>query len=143
VAASLLGSTGCAAASAFSPTLPAALPNLAGWEKHGARGIIENPRRIVDYELFVRPGREATYEVIRYRIHPAAGSGADPSAGEKLQWDLDGRNLRRFELVTDAGGSHWEEISKTSDGYARETKVIIALLSLHRKRLGLSDVFSP
>jgi hypothetical protein len=45
--------------------------------------------------------------------------------------------------VTDAGGSHWEEISKTSDGYARETKVIIALLSLHRKRLGLSDVFSP
>jgi hypothetical protein len=145
VAASLLGSAGCAAAStsAFSPTLPAALPSLVGWEKHAARGIIENPSRIVDYEFFVRPGREATYEVIRYLIHPAGRSGGDPSAGEKLQWDLDGRNLRRFELVTDAGGSHWEEFSKASDSYTRETRVILDLLSLHRRRLGLSDAFSP
>lgn len=146
--ASLLGHAGCAAASAsaFSPTLPAALPNLDGWEKRAARAALDDPSRIVEYELFVRPGREATYEVIRYRIrYPAGWARADGvySANEKLQWDLNGRTLRRFELVPGEGGARWEELSAASDRYARETSVILSLLSLHRKLLGLRSALIP
>ena len=144
--ASLLGSAGCAAASAFSSTLPAALPNLDGWEKRAARANLDHPSRIIEYELFVRPGREATYEVIRYRIrYPGRQERADgaDSTNEKLQWDLNGRTLRRFELVPGEGGARWEELSAGSDRYARETAVILTLLSLHRKLLGLRSALIP
>ena len=145
LAASWLGLTGCAivSASAFSPTLPADLPNLDGWEKNVARTDLDHPRRIVEYEFFVRPGRGATYEVIRYRIrYPDALRSADPaySPNEKLQWDLNGRELRRFELVPGASGARWEELSAGSERFARETGVILGLLSLHRKLLGLDDL---
>lgn len=142
--AALLGCAGCAvvSASAFSPTLPADVPNLDGWEKRAARTDLDNPRRIVEYELFVRPGRGATYEVIRYRIrYPDALVRADAAytPNEKLQWDLNGYTLRRFELVPGADGARWEELKAGSGPYTRETGVILGLLSLHRKLLGLHD----
>jgi hypothetical protein len=145
LAACWLASSSCASASAsaFSTTLPAEVPNLDGWEKSVARTDLDHPRRIVEYELFVRPGREATYEVIRYRVrYPDAMARTDPAytPNEKLQWDLNGRMLRRYELVPVADGSRWEELSPASERFARETGVILGLLSLHRKLLGLDDL---
>jgi hypothetical protein len=141
LAAALLGGAACASSSyAFSYRLPAELPSLEGWEKNEAQGDLANPRGVIDYQLFVRPGRGAVYEVIRYRMTFAdadegARRGFNPN--ERLQWDLNGHTLRRFELVPTAQGARWEELTAGSERYSRETGVILSLLGLHRKLLGL------
>lgn len=143
IAASPTGGAGCGASgSAFSHTPPADLPSLEGWESSEARAQVFNPSRTVEYQLFVRPGRGATYEVIRYRITYADAreskeQGETPN--ERLQWDLDGRTLRRFELVPTPRGPRWEELVAGSARYARETGVILALMGLHRKLLRLDE----
>jgi hypothetical protein len=138
----LLVCGGCASASSFSPTLPVGVPSVAGWEKSEARAELERPRRTVEYQLFVRPGREATYEVIRYRVtysdaRERARVAYTPN--ERLQWDLNGRTLRRFELVPGAEGARWEELAVGSERFTRETGVILSLMSLHRELLHLRD----
>lgn len=135
---SLLCCAGCGSSSTFSYSLPAGVPSLAGWEKNEERAELDGPSRIVEYQLFVRPERGATYEVIRYRI-----TFADPdesvrlgyAPNERLQWDLNGRTLRRFELVPTAQGARWEELSSGSQRYTRETGVILGLMGLHRELL--------
>ena len=143
LAAALLACVGCGlSASRFSYTLPADIPSLEGWEKSEARAELDGPSRVVEYQLFVRPGRGATYEVIRYRItyaDPDESVRAGYAPNERLQWDLNGRTLRRFELVPTAQGAHWEELSRGSQRYSRETGVILGLMGLHRELLFLRD----
>jgi hypothetical protein len=141
LAAALCGGAACASStSSFSLMLPPGVPSLEGWEKNEARGELSAPRGVIDYQLFVRPGREAVYEVIRYRMKFAnAGEGARAgfNANEHLQWDLNGRTLRRFELMPTEQGARWEELAAGSERYSRETAVILGVLGLHRKVLGL------
>lgn len=135
---SLLCCAGCGSSSTFSYTLPAGVPSLQGWEKSEARAELDGPSRIVEYQLFVRPGRGATYEVIRYRIayaDPRESERLGDTPNERLQWDLNGRTLRRFELIPTAQGARWEELAAGSQRYTRETGVILALMGLHRKLL--------
>jgi hypothetical protein len=141
---SLLCCFGCGSisTSTFSYTLPADVPSLAGWEKSEARTELDRPKCVVEYQLFVRPERGATYEVIRYRItyaDPAEGLRLGISSNERLQWDLNGHTLRRFELMPTAQGGHWEELSRGSHRYSRETGVILGLLGLHRELLFSRD----
>jgi hypothetical protein len=139
-----LAASACAAASALSPTLPEIVPELGGWERIAARATLQNPARSVDYEFYVRPGREATYEVIRYRVtfrdQREARRRTDESY-ERLQWDLDGRRLRRFELVPGSPQAHWEELAAGTQRFSRETATILELLGQHRKLLGLGERF--
>jgi hypothetical protein len=142
LAAALSCGAACASSGpAFSYALPPDLPSIEGWEKNEARGEMADPRGVIEYQLFVRPGREAVYEVIRYRMtftDASEGARAGYNANERLQWDLNGRTLRRFELVpTSQGGRRWEELAAGSQRFARETGVILGLLGLHRKVLGL------
>ena len=140
LAAALLGGGACSSSRAFSTGLPSDLPSLEGWEMNEAHGKMANPRGIIEYQLFVRPGRGAVYEVIRYRMTFAnadEGLRAGLSANERLQWDLNGRTLRRFELMPSAQGARWEELTAGSDRFTRETGVILGLLGLHRKVLGV------
>jgi hypothetical protein len=120
--------------------LPPGLPNIEGWEKNEAHGELAAPRGTIAYQLFVRPGREAVYEVIRYRMTFAdarEAARAGYNSNEHLQWDLNGRTLRRFELVPTPQGSRWEELDAGSERYRRETGMILGVLGLHRKVLGL------
>ena len=113
---SLLCCAGCGFSSTFSHTLPAGLPSLAGWEKNEERTELAQPSRIVyaDPEESVRLGY---------------------APNERLQWDLNGRTLRRFELVPTAQGARWEELSSGTERYTRETGVILGLMGLHRELL--------
>jgi hypothetical protein len=138
VAASLLATTSCGPAILFSYPVPTGVPNTKGWEMSEAWAELDHPRRTVEYQLFVSPKRQATYEVIRYRLtyaDPADGARSQYTPNERLQWDLDGRTLRRFELVPGSQGLKWEEIAAGSDRYTQETAVILALLGLHRQLL--------
>jgi hypothetical protein len=119
--------------------LPAGIPTWPAGRR--ARDERNSTRRgSVAYQLFVRPSRQAAYEVIRYRItllDPAAQAEYAPN--ERLQWDLDGRRLRRFELVAGESGERWEELTAGSDRYRRETGVILGLMGLHRELLYRRD----
>lgn len=144
--AAAIGLGACASASSFSRTLPAGVPALEGWEKSTGRAELDDPHRIVSYEFFVRPGREATYEVIRYRISytdPLVRARLDYTSNERLQWDLDGRRLRRFELVPQGEVERWEELAADSQRFQRETGVILRVLGLHRQLLQLRDGRAP
>ena len=139
---SLLCCASCGSSSTFSRTLPTGVPSLEGWEKNEARAELERPSCIVEYQLFVRPERGGTYEVIRYRItyvDPDESLRLGYAANERLQWDLNGRTLRRFELVPTAQGARWEELSSGSQRFSRETGVILGLMGLHRKLLRLDE----
>jgi hypothetical protein len=138
VAVSLVACAACGSAARFSYPLPAGVPSTEGWEMSEARAELDHPRRIVEYQLFVSPRRSATYEVIRYRIRysdPAESERLKHTANEQLQWDLDGRTLRRFELMPDEQGARWEELAAGSERFRRQTPAILSLLFLHRELL--------
>jgi hypothetical protein len=138
LAASLLACASCGSTIRFFYPLPVGVPSIEGWEMSEARAEFDHPRRVVEYQLFVSPKRNATYEVIRYRVtyaDPADRVRLRYTANERLQWDLDGRKLRRFELMPGTQGAHWEELTAGSERYTRETGVILSLLGLHRELL--------
>lgn len=126
----------------LAKTLPEAIPSLEGWEKITGEADLEDPPRSVRYEFYVNPKRLGLYEVVRYRIrHPRSPeSGRDT---EKLQWDVDGATLRRFECSPTDGPPHgecrWTELPRGSPEYERELGPILWLLGLHRRLLQERD----
>jgi hypothetical protein len=138
VAMSLVAGASCGPAVRFSFPLPAGVPSTDGWEISEARAELDHPRRTVEYQLFVSPKRSATYEVIRYRItyaDAAERARSQHTANEQLQWDLDGRTLRRFELMPGEQGARWEELAAGSERFRLQTPAILSLLALHRELL--------
>jgi hypothetical protein len=132
--------SGCGG-STFVATLPQGLPDLRTWEKSTGWAELDSPRRTVEYELYVGPQRQGVYSVTRYRItikdpHEQRKSGITPI--EKLQWDLDGRDVRRFECAPPSGrGAHctWKQIPTGSPEYLREMPVLLSVYGLHRRLL--------
>jgi hypothetical protein len=124
--------------------LPDALPDISGWERSSGFAEFDAPRRSFEYELYVDPARGATYAVTRYWIRvddPEERRKADITDTEKLQWDVDGRKLRRFECRPDPGGGAcmWVEFEFDSPEYRRELKPVLAIYALHRKLLHERD----
>jgi len=119
--------------------LPAALPDISGWERSAGYAELQDPARSFEYELYVDPAYGAKYSVTRYRIHvddPEEARKADITDTEKLQWDVDGRTLRRFECRPVAHGPCvWVEFEFDSPEYRRELKPIFAVYALHRRLL--------
>lgn len=120
--------------------LPAAIPDISTWERSSGFAEFDAPKRRFEYELYVDPERGASYAVTRYWIHvddPAEGRKADITDTEKLQWDVDGRTLRRFECRPDPSGGPcvWVEFEFDSPEYRRELKPILAVYSIHRNLL--------
>ncbi len=118
----------------FSPQVPPALPAFRGWERISGDIEVESPRLAIQYEFFVNPERPASYEVVRYRIVQLdAPEGRRYATSEKLQWDRDGLDVRRFECVAEASGCAWREMEKGGKDYLLEVPVVIWLYGLHRK----------
>ena len=119
--------------SPFARTVPLDLPHFQGWERISGDVQLESPRMSVQYEFFVNPARPAIYEVVRYRIVELDFTEARryPTT-EKLQWDRDGRDVRRFECAGEPGQAcAWREMAKGGDDYTREIPVLIWLYGLH------------
>jgi hypothetical protein len=127
-------------ARSLAPHLPAVLPDISTWERSSGFAEFDSPRRRFEYELYVDPARGASYAVTRYWIHvedPNERRRADITDTEKLQWDVDGRQLRRFEcrLIPGPGPCVWFEMQFDSPEYRRELKPILAVYSIHRRLL--------
>lgn len=119
----------------FSPSLPPGVPSVEGWERVAGEADFADPELLVRYEFFVRPGRDGAYEVVRYRF---AGKGAvDYALHERLQWDVNGREVRRYECLPReppaAPGCTWRELVRGSEPYRSEVRVVLWLYNLHRR----------
>jgi hypothetical protein len=119
--------------------LPAILPDISTWERSSGFTGLETPRGRFEYELYVDPARGASYAVTRYRIQiddPEEALRAGFSDTEKLQWDVDGRKLHRFECrpVPDSP-CVWSEMAAGSPEFLKELPSILAVYSVHRKLL--------
>jgi hypothetical protein len=126
-----------AALAPFSAELPRDVPTAtSGWERISGDLEFESPRISVQYEFFVNPARPAIYELVRYRIvelGPVVESRRYPTT-EKLQWDRDGRDLRRFECMpAPRSGCAWREMEKGTPDYLREVPVLMWLYGMHRR----------
>jgi len=143
----LLGLAALAAAcgtAGFAAALPPGLPDVTGWERSAGSAELENPRRSVAYELLVHPDRPAVYSVTRYRTRLAAQDGAGgPGWHEKLQWDRDGKDVRRYTCEKPAGATRrpcrWREFARGSAEYDLEMPVILSIYALHARLLSERD----
>ena len=122
----------------FAETVPDVVPSVTGWERIEGTFDLQKPRVAVQYEFYVNPQRPAIYEVVRYRVTelgPQKKGGTPYPTTEKLQWDLDGRDLRRFECVAPAAqdACKWREMAKGSDDYLREVGVLLWIYDLHNQ----------
>ena len=120
----------CTTGSRFSAHLPQGLPDLARWERLRGSAEVEAPPRKVEYELYIAPARPAVYSVTRYRITP---KNAKLPAHEKLQWDRNGVDVRRYECVPEtAAGStpcRWSELARGSPEYIGELGPLLSVYS--------------
>jgi hypothetical protein len=120
----------------FSASVPEGTPSVLGWERIAGELEVASPHVLLQYEFYVNPERQAAFEVVRYRITDlgAVPEGRRFPATEKLQWDLDGRDLRRWECVPHPdSGCRWREMGKDSLDYAREVPVILWIYGQYRR----------
>lgn len=126
----------------LSTDLPAAIPDMSGWEV--VTGEIDNARMQANYRFYVNPEREALYQVIHYRVRlfgPTAEAGRRYPPTEKLVWnEKPGRaHLRCFERVPAGSGRgvRWAERAHGTPDYLDEMGMVVQILALHRQaRLG-------
>ena len=139
-AAAILGVTTAPFAIAhFSQVVPRGIPSVRGWERITGDVEFESPRVAVQYEFYINPARPGAYEVVRYRVTDLSAGGVDRprhAATEKLQWDLNGRDVRRFQCLSDAGGDGcaWQEMEKGGADYLREVPVLLRLYGAHNRK---------
>jgi len=133
---------GCAS-TGLANHLPQGLPDVSGWEHSSGRVEFDNPRRTLEYELIVNPERPGVYSIARYRIRllqreAAASTLAD---AEKLQWDRDGVDVRRYvcEPNRTAWGCHWRELARHGREYDLEMPTLLSLYALHARLLNERD----
>jgi hypothetical protein len=134
-----LTATPLAVVAQFSEKVPMAVPSVEGWERIVGDLELARPHVAVQYEFYVNPARPGTYEVVRYRVTDLGPVPKDKTrypTTEKLQWDRDGRDLRRFECVervASGPGCAWHEMEKNGADYAREVPVLLWLYGAHNQ----------
>ena len=122
----------------FAKGVPAGVPSVAGWERISGELELADPHVSVQYEFYVNPERLAAYEVVRYRITERSSVVASRryAATEKLQWDRDGRDVRRWECMPAAGrGCDWREMARDTKEYIREVPVLLWLYGQHQRKM--------
>ena len=136
-----LTATPLAVVAQFSVKVPMAVPSVEGWERIAGDLELHNPHVAVQYEFYVNPARPAIYEVVRYRVTDLGPVPKDKTrypTTEKLQWDRDGRDLRRFECLPRAAGGAgcaWHEMEKGGADYVREVLVLLRLYDAHNRMM--------
>lgn len=139
VVAGALLSFACAGGVRFETRLPPELPDISRWETSSGSAELTEPRRTVQYELFVSPKRPSVYSVTRYRV---LEHELPSHSYEKLQWDKDGRDVRRYECApapTGLGPCRWREYRRGSAEYDGEMGTVMAVYFLHAELLQRRD----
>jgi len=136
----------CRSASRFTAALPPGLPDVRAWDKSEGTAELDDPRRLVEYELYVGPVRPGVYGVTRYRItlaDPEARRTTGLTANEKLQWDVDGGEVRRFECLAERDNRRapcrWKEYARGSAEYDAEMRPLLSIYALHAALLRRRD----
>jgi hypothetical protein len=127
---------GCAVTARLAGHLPPDLPDVSRWERSDGEVEFVDPRRRVQYRLYVDPARPGVYAVTRYRIahhDPAERLPGDHTDREQLQWHKADRDVRRYECapVASGGGCAWRELAKDSAEYKQMMPTLLQLYSLH------------
>jgi hypothetical protein len=117
---------GCASSGLFTRELPGEVPDTRGWEKKTGRARCANPVGVIDFELFVSPLRPMVYSVTRYRITLASKQTPE---NEKLQWDKDGRDVRRYECLPAGADApcRWREFAHGTAEYDHELGALMTV----------------
>lgn len=121
----------------FPERVPLAIPSVEGWERISGDLAFEALRVDVKYEFYINPARPAVYEIVRYRVtdrDPVRRKKDRYPADERLQWDRDGRDIRRYACMADpapGAGCSWQEMEKGGDDYLREVPVLLWLYGAH------------
>ena len=122
----------------LSRDAPAMVPSAEGWERISGDVELDRPRVAVSYEFFVNPERPLIYEIVRYRVTRLGAKGSAPARGnEKLQWDRDGRDLRRFECMAGDAADQacaWREMDKDAAEYRDEVPMLLAMYAAHNRK---------
>lgn len=130
----------CASGARFSPQLPPELPDVSRWETISGSFDFDKPPTRLDYQLFVAPARPAVYSVTRYRFTPTS---ARQPVHEKLQWDRNGVEVRRYECVPESPSRavpcRWEEFLRGSPAYDQELMPLLSVYNTHARLLRLRD----
>ena len=125
----------CAASSRFSGPLPQGLPDVARWERFRGSYALETPRVTVEYELYVAPARPSVYSLTRYR---ATLEHAQEPSREKLQWDRNGLDVRRYECVPQTAAAsmpcNWNEFLRGSPEYNQELDLLLQVYGMHARQ---------
>ncbi len=122
-------------------SFPVGVPDATGWETSSGAAQFGSPGYTVEYQLYVSPEREAVYTLARYRVSfddPAERERNGIDATEKMQWDVDGRELHRYECVGAVRASdpcEWHELRAGTPEFKRETPILLMLFGLHRRLL--------
>lgn len=122
----------CASGARFSPQMPPDVPDVSRWETSSGSFEFENPPTRLEYQLYVAPARPAVYSVTRYRFTPKS---ARQPVHEKLQWDRNGLDVRRYECVPDSPARavpcRWEEFLRGSPAYNQELVPLLSVYNTH------------
>ena len=133
----------CASRARFAP-LPAGLPDVSGWETSSGRVEFPNPPTLLEYQLYVAPWRPSVYSVTRYRFSPKNMKNV---AHEKLQWDRNGVDVRRYECVPEdekrSQPCRWNELRRGSVAYDGELIPLLSVYDTHAKLLRRRDDARP
>jgi hypothetical protein len=126
----------CTTGSRFSAQLPQGLPDMAKWERIRGTFEVQTPPVKLEYELYVAPARPAVYAVTRYRITP---KNAKLPGHEKLQWDRNGTDVRRYECVPEAPTRstpcRWNEFFRGSPEYDGELGPLLSVYGISARQL--------
>lgn len=126
-------------------SFPEGLPDTTGWETSRGAAEFASPNHSVEYELYVSPERQGVYTVARYRIR---FDDADErkrqgiAATEKLQWDVDGRTVHRYECVGAFSAQEpcaWRQLAFGTPEFEQETANLLRVYALHRRLLHERD----
>jgi hypothetical protein len=124
-----------APAGGFVDHLPEGVPDLGRLSKASGSAELENGTSL-EYELYYDT-RRGNYEIIRYRVSGWDGGGEGPySANERLQWQAQVKDVRRYECEPSAsGGCRWRELARSGAEYRREVRIVMWVLGLHNRLL--------
>jgi hypothetical protein len=122
----------------FTSPTPDGVDNVSQWEV--VKGEFENAHAAGAYRFYVSPGRQALYQLMRYRVSfraPVSEEERRNRSTEKLVWN--GHPGERVPLLcwervaaTGSAPAYWRELSPGTAEYFWEMRVLIQVLSLHQ-----------
>jgi len=125
-----------AAGPVFSPTLPAGIGDISGWQI--VTGDFETAEIRGGYRLYVNPAKPALYQLMRYRIdrQPGAPEQSDRRLGAERVAFIRNPGVREpmvyWERQPAGVVPQWREIAPGTREYIDEMGLLMRVLAVHR-----------